>query len=39
MRFIMSDASGLPLSEQSIEDKFEYKNILYPHKAQHKKKQ
>jgi hypothetical protein len=28
----MSDVSGLELSDLSIEDKFEYKKILYPHK-------
>lgn len=26
----MSEASGIPLIESGIEDKFEYKGILYP---------
>lgn len=30
IRQIMSDASGIPLLESKIEEKFEYKGILYP---------
>lgn len=26
----MSDASGIPLLESKIEEKFEYKGVLYP---------
>jgi len=33
MRDIMSDASGLPLSDLSVEDKFAYKKLLYPENA------
>jgi len=33
LRQIMSEVGDLPLSDLSIEDKFEYKKILYPIKA------
>ena len=33
MRDIMSEHSGKPLSQQRLEDKFEYKAILYLGKA------
>ena len=32
IRDIMSEVSGLPKIEQSIEDKFAYKDLLYPKK-------
>lgn len=30
IRQIMSDESGIPLLESKIEEKFEYKGLLYP---------
>ena len=33
IRDIMSEASGLPKSDLSIDDKFEYKELLYPSKV------
>ena len=33
IRQIMSDASGLPLSDEKMEEKFDYKKILYPPKV------
>lgn len=33
IRDIMSEVSGIPLIESAIEDKFEYKKILYPGKT------
>lgn len=32
IRGLMSEVSGIPLIEVGIEDKFEYKGILYPNK-------
>ena len=36
MRKLMSEVSELPLSDEKIEEKFEYKNILYPPKSHRK---
>jgi hypothetical protein len=33
IRTIMSEEGKIPMIESSIEDKFEYKKILYPPKA------
>lgn len=33
IRQIMSETSGLPLSDQTLEDKLEYKQLLYPSKG------
>jgi hypothetical protein len=30
LRQLMSEVSGLPLSDERIEEKFEYKKIIYP---------
>lgn len=39
LRKLMSEVGDLPLSEEKIEQKFEYKRILYPSKTDEKKKQ
>lgn len=36
MREIISEHSGKPLSNQRLEDKFDYKALLYPSKANKK---
>ena len=33
IRDIMSDASGMPKTDLTIEDKFAYKELLYPPKV------
>jgi len=33
MRDILSEYSGLPLSDMSIEAKYDYKTLLYPKKT------
>lgn len=35
LRKIMSEVGDIPVCEQSIEDKFEYKNLIYPGKKKH----
>jgi len=35
VRQLMSEASGLQVSDQSVEDKFEYIKILYPNDKKH----
>jgi len=37
IRDIMSDASGKPKSDLTIEDKFDYKELIYPVKKRHGK--
>ena len=36
IREIMSEVSGLPLSNARLEDKFDYKELLYPNKINKK---
>lgn len=38
IRQIMSEEGDIPMIESSIEDKFEYKKILYPPKSDQKTK-
>ena len=33
IREMMAETMGVPLSDQRLEDKFDYKNILYPNKG------
>lgn len=37
MRDVMSEASGLPLSDSWIEDRISYRKVLFPHKYKDKK--
>jgi hypothetical protein len=37
IREIIAEHAGLPLSDLQIEDKFEYKKVLYPGKYDKKK--